>query len=687
MQKDFLYIDYEFCNVNDELVTLVCCTTEYLGEVKEWWLHRSFENQTFLRHYLQSLKHVPIIAYAATAEGRSYLSLDLDPMEFEWIDLFIEFRMLTNNNDKLNWGNQLVDGKVKFTVKPPPKWERTEEDTKQSFKHTHSLAEATYKLTGKIRDTAHKDVMRDLIISAPDNFTEKEQIEIQKYCTQDVIFLKEMFEATIKEYESLGIAYDEKFYNQMLLRGRYSAITAKIESWGYPINYQATKNFSDSVGPILERCQREINSLFPEIKPFKYDRLKRKFSWDQTVTKEWLRDNVDVKSWTKTDSYKAKKKEANANGIPFEAHKYLSLSGEAWEKKFPYRHHYPKDNFGAQMVRYLKLKKDMNGFVISPNKRSFWDSVGPDKRVRSWTNPYGAQSSRNQQPSTSFLFLKPAWMRVLCEPPPGKAIADFDWGSVEFLISALWSEDENMIEAYRTGDVYLAYGKLIGAIPPDGTKKTHGKERQAMKAIVLGMSYLMSKYGLAPHLTENTGIVHTEEEAEERIEEFKEAFPGLAQKQRETIQDYEEEGLIELACGWMMMGDNDNFRSVCNVGIQGLSASILRKAVTLAIESGLKVVMTLHDAIYIEYDIGDFAAIDTLYRCMREAFIFYFDDKESAGLIKQDGFTWCREYSEGTITTPGGLVIGSAPIFVDERAKDEYEQFKKYFEDRMENYL
>jgi hypothetical protein len=674
-----VFIDFEFRNVTSEFVDLVCCTTEYRGEVKEWWLYRSFETQTQLFHYLQSLKNEFIVGYSTVAEARSFMSLSLQPLDFKWIDLFLEYRCLSNHNDRLNYGKQLKDGKVINAVKPPPKWERTEEDNFTSFRPTHSLAEATYKLTGKIRDTDHKNAMRDLIISG-EEFSKEDEIAIQKYCTEDVIFLKAILEAEIKQYEALEVLINTELIKEMLQRGRYSAITALMESWGYPINYDATKNFSDSVGPILDECQREINGLFPEIKPFSWNKKDQKFTWNQKATRQWLEKNVDVSRWTKTDTGS------------------LSLSLEAWQKVFDYKHNYPKDSFGAQIVRYLKLKQNLNGFMPNPKKRSFWDAVGPDKRVRPYMNIYGSQSSRSQPSSTSFLFLKPAWMRALCSPAPGKAIASFDYGSEEFLISALWAEDENMIESYRSGDVYLNYAKLVGAVPEDGTKEQYKAERNTFKAILLGLSYLMSKYGLAVHLTNNTGRQWSEDEAQVEIDKFQKTFRALTKKQEEIQKEYYVEGKLKLPCGWYMFGDNDNFRSVCNVPIQGLGASIMRKAVDLAVSRGLKVIITLHDALYIEYDSFDFKAIDTLHDCMKEAFISFFDDKESASLIRLDGYSWSSDYPEikkdekggrsfSEIKTPMGLDIEIGNQYLDERAIKEFEQFSKYFNVREEGLL
>ena len=666
-----IYCDFEFFDTTSEFVRIVCATFYKSGEKpEEFWLLGNPDEKLRLVQYLTQNKNEVFVGFAATAEARCFYALGFNPLDFKWIDQQTEWKCLTNHNDRLNWGDQLVDGKVKKTRRPPPKWERTEEDSKTSFKHTHSLAEATFKLTGVIRDTEHKDKMRDILISCDVALIQANKEAIQKYCTEDVIYMPDMQKRIVEEYKKVGVPFNTTLKNEMLLRGEYSAANALMESWGYPIDYEATKNFAESVASIFDECQREINALFPDVKPFKFDRKTSRFTWNQTATREWLTKNVDVKRWMKTDTNQ------------------LSLSLEAWEKFFPFRHEYPKDNFGAQMVRFLKLRQHLNGF--SPNKtkkRTFWDYVGPDKRVRPYANIYGSQSSRTQQSSTGFLMLKPAWMRSLCVPKKGKAIGAYDYSSEEFLISALWAGDKNMIEAYKSGDVYLAYGKLVGAIPKDGTKAEFKKERDLQKPIVLGMSYLMSKYGLSDSLTSATGRVWTEDEAQTKIDEFKEAFPNLAEAQEEVMKQYEEDGYLKLPCGWYNFGDNDNFRSVCNVPIQGLGASILRRAATSAIRQGLKVIMTLHDAIYIEYDSGDYAAMDILHECMREAFIHYFTDKKSASLIRLDGFSWSPDYQKDSqAVTPGGIKIDISDLYVDERGVQEYKQFSKYFE-KMEDIL
>jgi DNA polymerase I-like protein with 3'-5' exonuclease and polymerase domains len=77
----------------------------------------------------------------------------------------------------------------------------------------------------------------------------------------------------------------------------------------------------------------------------------------------------------------------------------------------------------------------------------------------------------------------------LIKPTEGKVLAYIYYAQQEFFIAAVLSNDPNMIEAYKSGDPYLAFAKLAGAVPVDATKETHGNMRQLFKSCVLGVQY------------------------------------------------------------------------------------------------------------------------------------------------------------------------------------------------------
>lgn len=671
-----VYLDFEFNRVVEPELNLVCAVTKTEDETTQWWLHNDKSAWKALRHYLKS--YDLIIGFSCVAEARSILTLGMNPLSREWIDLFLEYRCITNHNDELSYGKQLKDGKVITTFKPKPKWEQTDEDKEENvgFKPTHSLAEATYKLLEIIRDTKHKDEMRELIISDPVEFTPEQRQAIMNYCQDDVELLPKMYEK-IKEhfFKKDRFLKLDQYEKEAKWRGRYAAHTAIMESKGYPIDVEKTKNFSSKVGSILYDVQREINELFPDIKPFRWNKAEQRFSWNQSRTREWIEtlDTKIVEGWMLTDGGKKKQPD-------------YSLSLEAFQRFFDFKHDYPKDNFGAQIVRYLKLKQNLFGFQqnTDKDKKSFWDNVGSDGRVRPYMNIYGAQSSRSQPASTGFMFLKPAWMRALVQPAKGKFMAGIDFSSQEFFLSALESGDPDMIEAYLSGDPYLYFAKLADAVPADGKRKDYEEIREAFKSTVLGISYLMTKYGLAIKLTTDTGKEWTELEAEEQIKLFNKAFHDFYCFRIELMEIYEEQGFLKLKDGWYMWGDNPNVRSASNMPIQGMGAAVMRKAVDLAVAKGIFIPFTLHDALYMEDDIGNEYKIKILDDCMREAFAFYYKDDpekyEKALKIRLDPKAWSPDYQDGEIDIEG-YKIPVTNLHIDKRAIKDYEAFSKYFVD------
>ena len=75
-----------------------------------------------------------------------------------------------------------------------------------------------------------------------------------------------------------------------------------------------------------------------------------------------------------------------------------------------------------------------------------------------------------------------------------------DWGRQEFGIAAALSDDQAMMEAYTSGDPYLAFARQAGAVPADATKETHPAERGQFKVTSLAVQYGMGARSLAQSL-------------------------------------------------------------------------------------------------------------------------------------------------------------------------------------------
>ena len=127
-------------------------------------------------------------------------------------------------------------------------------------------------------------------------------------------------------------------------------------------------------------------------------------------------------------------------------------------------------------------------------------AVGSDGRNRCLLSPFRARSSRNAPSNSKFVFGPSVWLRGLIKPPPGHGVAYVDWRQQEFGIAAALSGDPRMLEAYSTGDPYLAFARQAGAVPPDATKDSHGAIRELYKTCVLGVQYGMEANAFASAL-------------------------------------------------------------------------------------------------------------------------------------------------------------------------------------------
>ena len=106
---------------------------------------------------------------------------------------------------------------------------------------------------------------------------------------------------------------------------------------------------------------------------------------------------------------------------------------------------------------------------------------------------FGGKTGRNQPSNNKFIFGSSVWLRSLIKPIEGWGIAYVDWSQQEFDIAAALSGDQVMKQAYTSGDPYLEFAKLAGALPLDATKKSHPKERALYKETVLAVNYGMGE--------------------------------------------------------------------------------------------------------------------------------------------------------------------------------------------------
>jgi DNA polymerase family A len=243
-------------------------------------------------------------------------------------------------------------------------------------------------------------------------------------------------------------------------------------------------------------------------------------------------------------------------------------------------------------------------------------SVGSDARNRCLLSAFRAKTGRNQPSSTEFIFGLPAWMRNLIRPEPGYGLAYIDWSQQEFGIAAALSGDLQMLNAYVSGDPYLAFAKQAGAVPPDATKTSHPAIRELYKACALAVQYgigadsLAMRIGKPPHAARE--LLNTHQRTYRKFWRWSDAAVNHAYLLNRLYSVF----------GWSVhvINSNINARSLRNFPMQANGAEMLRLACCLATERGIHVCAPIHDALLIEAPVDQLEkAVEITQTSMAEA--------------------------------------------------------------------
>jgi len=222
-------------------------------------------------------------------------------------------------------------------------------------------------------------------------------------------------------------------------------------------------------------------------------------------------------------------------------------------------------------------------------------AVGSDSRNRALLSPFSSRTGRNQPSNNKFVFGPSVWLRGLIKPGEGYSIAYIDWSQQELGIAAALSGDQALAKAYSSGDPYLEFAKMAGAVPSDATKASHAAERSAYKVCMLGTQYGMTEFGLAAKL--NKPIIASRQ----LLRRHRETFPLFWRWSQQQVDAAMLLGSMQTVFGWTIHTfGGDNPRSLANFPMQANGAEMMRLACSLATEAGIKVCCPVHDAILIE---------------------------------------------------------------------------------------
>jgi hypothetical protein len=410
-------------------------------------------------------------------------------------------------------------------------------------------------------EAVEKDTMRELAIRGGP-YTNEERQALLAYCESDVIALRKLFEKMLPKLD----------LPRAVLRGRYMKAAARIERAGVPIDIESLATLRDKWDSIQDQLIARVDSEYGVFdgRTFKGDRFA-----------DYLIQH-DI-PWPRLDSGN------------------LALDDDTFK----------------DMARVYPQLEPLREVRVSLSQMRLADlAVGKDGHNRCMLSAFRARTGRNQPSNTKFIFGPAVWLRSLIQPAAGFGVAYIDWSQQEFGIAAALSTDEVMMEAYRSGDPYLAFAKQAGAVPPDATKRSHGAIRDQFKACALAVQYGMGEQSLAIRIGQPRA------QARELLRLHHETYRTYWRWNDAALDRAMLHGSLPTVFGWTLhvVGPNPNPRSIRNFPMQANGAEMLRLACSLATERGITICAPVHDAVLIEAPVDELpAAVQATQDAMEEA--------------------------------------------------------------------
>jgi hypothetical protein len=686
----YMNFDTEFKNSMNKNLTVVCsCLQDHLGNKYTYWMD---EIDRFKKDFETWVNEgYMFFTYMATAEYRFLLSIGFN-REFlksvKMVDIYPMWRIILYGPSKYKFGKYVYseNGKTKITVTQAPKkgqpYDGMEYEDAEGNEYTFndiktrmynpSLVHACCSLLNVIIDSAYKDKIRDIILTEDDLTMYKD--DIIKYCLSDVKYL---YKLAVKCQEIIK-KYNKKFCIQDVLKmSEWMLDVACIESTGIPVNKERILNFSSHIPNLIKELPERCNNIQAF---FKWNEKQNKYIRNYELFEKFIITS-GIK-WPKTEKGKYKQDKKTLHNF---------------KESFPEIAEYAKTIVQLRELSYFDSKrvcKILNNISTE------------DGYLRCGLMPYGSQTSRCQpRPTDGYIFLMSRWIRNVIDDK--KVIIGGDYSAQETYIAGELSKDKAFHECYMAGDPYVWFAKKTGNIPRDVERKggffyTNKEKlsvelqekyttiRYLFKSLMLGVGYGMGEDSLALSLTA-TAIASLPENDRKDVlagknpkllnkirvvgKDEKDRFPSRQRAdyyinlhreifkiyniwRKNIYETYKHTGCLKLKDGWCLIGYEGNMTSVTNFPVQGTGQVYLRKAVANALDCGLKVITTLHDAIYIEStEETKEEDIKKLYDCMtREKPEIRVDIHEQ--LIDWDNFT---------------------SNWSDEKGAKEFKDFGKYF--------
>ena len=194
-------------------------------------------------------------------------------------------------------------------------------------------------------------------------------------------------------------------------------------------------------------------------------------------------------------------------------------------------------------------------------------------------------------------------------------MAYIDWVGQEFGIAAALSNDPAMLEAYRSGDIYITFGKQAKVIPEEATDKTHGAQRDLFKICVLSTQFGAGYRSLAERIDQPDLVGR---ELLRHHHKVYNVFWKWSDNRVNRSLLYNRQSTV---FGWThRFEERPKINSVRNFDMQAQGAEMMRLGACLGTERGVLICAPVHDAFLLMSPVSRLEQdITTMRKCMEEA--------------------------------------------------------------------